>query len=250
MLAEALAWLLTPASWQARRDGYLAESIAISARERRCRGAWSAHLRASRCALIESARSASRHRIAVVLGSGALLDVPLEELSRLFREVWLVDMVHPWRARRQARRFANVRLVEHDVTEGGTDRPSRFLDVADIDWVASVNLVSQLPARGRDGLSAMRAHLAYLTRLDAVVCVLADEEQVTLDAGGCAVERRDFQPLFAGWPRLGEWRWDIAPPGEMGGGASRYHRVVRLERRQQEDQDDVRQAEAEVGSDQ
>ena len=65
-------------------------------------------------------------RVALVLGSGGLLDVPLEELSRRFGEVWLVDMVHPWRARLWARRLGNVRLIEHDITErleAGRDAP-------------------------------------------------------------------------------------------------------------------------------
>jgi hypothetical protein len=246
MLAEALAWLFTPASWHARHSGYLSESIAIVARHRRCRLAWAPHLAASRRALLASAQCCRSRRIALLLGSGPLLDVPLAELSDLFEEVWLVDVVHPWPARRQARRHANVRLIEHDVTEGGLDWSARLAGQNKIDWIASVNLLSQLPPSGPDGRGAMRAHLASLRRLDAHLCVLADQEQVTLDKGGRVVEREDFQSLLRNWTRLGEWRWDVAPPGELGGGLSRYHRIAHLERRQQEDQDDVGQAQAEV----
>jgi hypothetical protein len=249
MLAEALAWLITPASWHARRAGYLSESIAIMARERRCRRAWTPHLAASRRALLASAQRCRSHRVALLLGSGPLLDVPLAELSGLFDEVWLVDVVHPWPARRQARRHANVRLIEHDVAEGGLDWSAWLAGPNRIDWIASVNLVSQLPFRGPDGRDAMRAHLAALERQDAPACVLADLEQVTLDSVGRVVEREDFQPLLRDWARLDEWRWDVAPPGELGGGLQRYHRVARLERRQQEDQDDVGQPQAEVDPD-
>jgi hypothetical protein len=39
VIAEALAWLATPAPWAARRLGYLYEAVAITARYRRCRAA-------------------------------------------------------------------------------------------------------------------------------------------------------------------------------------------------------------------
>jgi hypothetical protein len=239
MLAEAFAWLFTPASTLARRTGHLSESIAIMARERRCRTAWAPHLEASRAALLESARRASSRRVALVLGSGPLLDVPLAELSGSFEEVWLVDMVHPLRARLQARGYGNVRLIEHDVTEGLAGRypagmrPARFQDEARVDWVASVNLLSQLPGPAQSGTAmradaAMTAHLEYLARFRASVCLLADLEQVMLDGDGAVAEAVDFRPLLSGWRLLSEWRWDVAPPGELGGGRSRYHRVAAL----------------------
>lgn len=258
MLAEALAWLFTPASSSARKTGHLSESIAIVARERRCRVVWAPHLAASRAALLASARRASKRRTALVLGSGPLLDVPLAELSAMFERVWLVDMVHPWRARWEVRHLANVRLIEHDVTESlgaAIGRPERFLDEADIDWVASVNLLSQLAnpdicCRGMcaseteiRGHELMVQHLAYLARFRAPVCLLTDVEQVAVDAAVGLQESTDFRPLLAGWQVCAEWRWDIAPPGELAGGLSRYHRVGALERRQEEDQGDVRQAE-------
>jgi len=249
MLAEAVTWLLTPASWHARRSGRLAESVAIMARARRCRDAWAPHLAASRAALLDAAKRADSHRVALLFGSGPLLDVPLAELSRLFQAVWLVDVVHPWPARLTARRYPNVRLIVHDVTEPGSAMPARFLDEAGIDWVASVNLISQLPESGPDGLAAMRAHLAYLARFAAPVCVLADMEQTTSGASGAGIEHRDYRPLFSGWHRVGEWRWDVAPAGELTGGLTRHHRVMRLERGQQEDEDDIGQAEAEIDAD-
>lgn len=254
MLTEALAWLLTPASATARRMGHLGESIAIGARQRRCARAWASHLAASRDALLASAGTAPRQRIALVLGSGPLLDVPLKELASLFESVWLVDLVHPWSSRLQARQYANVRLIEHDVTEClarlPTDPalPTRFLDEPRIDWVASVNLLSQLPVlpgrwlRGqtpamseaditRFGDALMRNHLAWLSRFRAPICLLADLEQTTLDAGNNIVEWRDFSPLLTDWTIEADWRWDLAPPGELGDDGSAHHRVAALTRR-------------------
>jgi hypothetical protein len=251
MLSEALAWLFTPTSRLARKAGHLSESIAITAREQRCRAWWTPHLAASRRALLESARQASSRRVALVLGSGPLLDVPLAELSELFEEVWLVDLVHPWRARWQARRHPNVRLIEHDITECiGTlpptpPQPIRFLDEERIDWVASVNLLSQLPNLVEPCLrrhfaawdetrihayaySLMSHHLASLGRFHAPVCLLTDVEQVTLAEDGRVMARTDFQTMLGDWVVHSDWRWDIAPPGELGDGLSRYHQVAAL----------------------
>lgn len=254
MLAEAIAWLLTPASRSARRLGHLGESIAIAARHRRCGAAWAPHLAASRQALLESARRAPSHRVALVLGSGHLLDVPLAELAGMFEEVWLVDIVHPWPSRRAVRRYANVRLIEADVTEwldelaGEPAVPARFLDEARLDWVASVNLLSQLahlPQRWlmanrpdleadtviRFGETLMIRHLEWLARFRAPVCLLADVEQTRLDARGEVADTRDYRSLLAGWQINAEWRWDLAPAGELNAGQSAWHRVAAMTRR-------------------
>lgn len=252
MLAEALAWLVTPASATARRMGHLGESIAIAARHRRCRASWAPHLAASRQALLTSADAAPGRGIALVLGSGHLLDVPLAALAMRFDAVWLVDIVHPWSSRRQAWRHGNVRLIEWDVTEcldKSADEPpipSAFLDQAGIDWVASVNLLSQLarlPQRwlrersamdeaaiARYGEALMAKHLEWLTRFQTPVCLLTDIEQTRLDRHGDCIESRDYQPLLAGWQFVSEWRWDLAPPGELRDGETAFHRVAALTR--------------------
>lgn len=251
MLAEALVWLFTPAAPGARRLGHLAESIAIRARHRRCRAAWAPHLEASRKALLTSALATPSRRTALLLGTGHLLDVPLRELAPLFDSVLLVDVVHPWSSRLYSRRHDNVRLIECDVTGCLAEMPAApvvpalFLDRADIDWVASINLLSQLgnlaerwlrkhrpdlgeaaTARYREAI--MVNHLAWLSRFRARTCLLTDLEQIRLDGDGAIIETIDYQPLLTNWRIVSAWRWDIAPPGELGGGETAWHRVAAL----------------------
>lgn len=263
MLAEWWAYAGTPCRPLARRLGYLREAIAIGARYRRCHAAWQAHLRHSRQALLETAATCSRHRTALILGSGHLLDVPLAELAERFQRMLLVDVLHPRSARRQAHRYGNVQLIEHDLTECaaavaalprdaaaatiaalGQTQPARFLDEDGIDLVASVNLLSQLPLVPAHWLLQrypnhpeslfnqlawqwMLRHLEYLQRFDATVCLIADAEQITLGPAQAVVEHTDYSALP--WPDaapLGQWWWDIAPRGEAGPGLSSRHRVL------------------------
>lgn len=260
MLSEWLAWLTTSCPPQARRLGHLRESIAIRARHQRCAPAWRPHLERSREALLTSLNACDRHRAALVFGSGLLLDVPLDELAQRFERVLLIDVVHLPEARRAARRYANVHSIEHDAT-GFFEQmdtltpdalnlppPARFLDDATVDWVASVNLVSQLPllpsawlarrfpALDEPTLAAwgrrlMRQHLDYLAAFDAPACALADLEQTVYDRDGAALETTAFSDVLNIETNrmIDSWRWDVAPVGEIAKGIGSFHRVVAME---------------------
>lgn len=256
MLAEWLTYLRADCPPLVRKLGYLRESIGIRSRYRRCRMAWQPHLAHSRAALLDSLDACRDFRVALVFGSGLLLDIPLAELSRRFAQVWLVDLVHLPEVRRAARRHANVRCLSHDVT-GFLERlddvapgcldlppPQRFLDVPEIGWVASVNLLSQLPLLPLDWLrrrfpecaaqqwepwaeKLMRQHLDYLAAFGKPACLLADAEQTTCRADGEILGQEDFGGLLDGWGQpFSGWRWDIAPAGEIAPGIARHHRVT------------------------
>lgn len=258
MLAEWITWLTTSCPTTARRYGYLREAIGIAARHQRCRADWKTHLANSRTALIDSLAQCRDFRIALVLGSGLLLDVPLAQLAARFREVWLVDLVHLPAARRAARAYPNVKCIEADIG-GGLDRLARvaadrldslldgplpFCDQGEIDWVASVNLLSQLPLLPQATLRRrfpemdedllegwgdrlMRRHLDYLAGFSTPVCLLADIEQITYAANGEVFDTLEYrQRLGLTAPIQASWRWDIAPPGEIAPGVGRFHRVA------------------------
>ena len=256
MLTEWLTWLAADCSKPARKLGYLRESIAIRSRYRRCRTAWLPHLERSRAALLASLQEGTGFRTALVFGSGLLLDIPLDELARRFEKVYLVDIVHLPEVRRAVRRHANVRCIDLDVT-GFIEHmdalsperlelppPKYFLDEPDIDWVASVNLLSQLPLLPADwlrrrfpeldeatlaawGTQMMRQHLDYLAAFAAPTCLLADLEQTIHERNGEVVETIDFAARLGLDEKSSEqWRWDIAPPGEIAPDIGSFHRVA------------------------
>lgn len=200
MLYETLLYMVTPAPRFVRAMGYPREQIAIQGRARRHADAWAPHLAACH-ALIEEAMATGGRR-AVVLGSGLLLEIPLQAMAERFEEVICVDLVHPpWVVRPVRRAFANVRFlagdasgmierfvrtVTHNRATGGMpnlpdSQPRLQLAPERCDFVVSANLLSQLsvaPCRflqkmlGADRVpisvldawadGVMRAHLAWL----------------------------------------------------------------------------------------
>lgn len=206
--------------------------------------------------MIESLEACDGMRTALVLGSGLLLDIPLAELAARFHKVLLVDIVHLPEARHAASRYPNVECVTEDIT-GFLDRlgdisennldlpqPSAFLNESNIDWVVSANLVSQLPLLpqewlrqrfpeiSEDALSAwgtrmMTQHLEYLSMFSAPVCLLADLEQTTYQRDGEIIEQINLAEKLNLDVAVGkQWRWDIAPPGEIAPGVGRHHLVT------------------------
>ena len=255
MILELFENLLTPCSLAFRRVGYLRGQLGIKVRHRQCRSAWRPHLELTKVAILSAVKQCTQRRKCLILGSGRLLDVPLRELSRQFREVILVDTVHPLSAYLSARWYGNVRLIRADVT-GTTEQlthirskretplpgssPTLFCDDPEIDYVASVNLMSQLGylpgvflenKRSEDEIegyarSLMNGHLDYLERLPGVVTLVTDYEKLVRDKAGEVIERIDILhgvPL----PWQGEeWTWRHVPLNLISSEFS-YDRVVR-----------------------
>jgi hypothetical protein len=256
VILEALEYLLTPCSRAARAMGYLREAMGIRSRHSRCRRAWQPHLEKTRSFLLGAMETCRSRRKAVILGSGPLYDVPVEELAAGFREVLLVDLVHPLSARWRRRRLRNVRSITADVT-GTIDavyraagrpesplpaaKPTLFLDDPEVDFVASVNLLSQLPfipseylgemgypAQQVDAFAAqlIRSHLGYLEQFAATTVLITDVEALTLDPNGRVIERSDLLYGVA-LPYRGEsWIWQLAPSPESHPVFSYARRVI------------------------
>ena len=254
---DLLRHVLTPYPRAVKAMGFPAEVAGIRARYRRRQADWREHLEKSRSVVLRGAERADPRRKAVILGGGLLHDVPLAELAAMFREVLLVDLIHPLASRWQTRRLRNVRHVTADVTGTIADayrvawdadkplpksEPKFFVDDPEVDFTASVNLLSQLPCMpmaylSRQGVHSkesideyardlIRAHLAYLDRLPGRVALVTDFERLKITPAGQVVERRD---LFFGvpWPTRGEeWEWKLAACPEADRAHHYYRRVI------------------------
>ena len=241
-----LDYLAIPVPRYVRRMGYVRELRALRARRNRCREAWSSHLERTREVILEAAARCERRRGALIVGSGLLYDVPLEELSRQFQNVVLVDIVHVWSVHREACRFSNVQLVPLDVT-GVVERchalarrripaplPQRPVECfvgEGFDLVASVNVLSQLPVVPNGYMSRrIRAlteagtrefsralvvnHLDWLCGFPGVACLVTDLER--LRYGDCGLASREGSLWGVTLPKGGrDWMWDLAPRPEM-----------------------------------
>jgi hypothetical protein len=241
MLADWLELLITPCPRWAREMGYVRELLGIRRRYRQWRSAWQPHCERSRQLIRTAIERCRQRRKAVVLGSGWLLDVPIDELSEGFREVVLVDLLHPLASRWRTRRHGNVSLLAADIsgTAEGVWRaveehtplpratPDLFVGDEQVDLAVSLTLLSQLPCLPEQYLRTARthtaeeiaawcrdvvqAHLEYLRRLSGVVTLIADFEARTISTSGAEVARHGT--LYgAGIPFEGErWIWPLVP---------------------------------------
>ena len=228
-------------------------SLEVEARYKRCASHWAEHLERTRAVILRAAHLTRNRRKALIFGAGLLHDIPLAELSELFEEVWLLDVVHSRSCQTRASLFANVRCVQADVTgtaahlvqvrkNGGPLQkiePVLFGDDARLDLTVSVNLLSQLGCAPAAFLAAshapeairsfqrhlVEAHLAYLRRLPGHTALITDVAWSSrpLQRNPTETDRRRevlHQVLLP--PAAEVWEWLIAPAPE----ADPHHDVL------------------------
>lgn len=124
---------------------------------------WNSHLDNTKEFILECVSKPEIESIGI-LGSGWLLDVPIEELATRFKKVALFDIRHPRQIEHKLRRFKNVEFHKIDLTGGCIEEVyylirkakqneaasltqleySRLALPENIDYFCSVNLLSQL----------------------------------------------------------------------------------------------------------
>jgi hypothetical protein len=255
MLREWIELLFSPGSRLARRLGLDREAVAIAARHRRRQAAWAPHLEATQGCLLDAAAACPAGGTALILGSGACLDVPVAALAARFATVVLVDAHHPRPAGRLAKSLANVRLIEADVTglahtaqrvrwsKAALPRPLP-VPVPDLsfglvpDFTASVNLASQLPlplagllgrrleakALADLGREVITAHFEALARLPGRVCLVCDAVWEQVDQGAVLWRHDALEGVVPPTPDR-SWTWSIAPRPEESFSYDRQNQV-------------------------
>ncbi|MBN67004.1 MAG: hypothetical protein CMM94_05500 [Rickettsiales bacterium] len=237
--------------------GYLREMKALGARRNRCLASWQIHLERSQGSILKAARQCEQKHRALIVGSGLLFDIPVRELSRLFDEVVLLDIVHLWRVHRSASQLPNVRLIQRDVTDiversfmAGRKRipvsvPRRQLNYLlddGFDLVVSANILSQLPVLPNEYLSRripslekeqtsafsrtlVESHLDWISSFPGVTCLIADLERLYCKEK--EIVRREGSLWGVTLPGAGEqWIWDLAPRPEIDFQLDIRHRVI------------------------
>ncbi|HET8708540.1 MAG TPA: hypothetical protein VFM46_19695 [Pseudomonadales bacterium] len=240
MLLELWEWLSTPASAIARKSGLLYEAIALRHRAQRCAPKWQAHIVQCHARVHHAVASLSQTQTLVVLGSGLLLEIPIEKLALQFERIYLVDMQHLKPVRALARRYPNLVLVELDLS-GVLESllnwkenlaPPYFsapkLPVTNADLFISANLLSQLkqPVRKMIGDKMDEAalenyqkritqeHWNWFSHLPGKKLIFTDVESQFFNTDG-EVVHTDAGLLGRLPPPHASWWWDVAPLGEI-----------------------------------
>jgi len=243
MLAEMLLYRLTRVEPWIDTMGYREGAVRLWSRAKRQRKAWAPHTARTRDEVLVGIGACKQRRTALILGSGVLSDVPVAELSAAFERVVLADIVHLPTIKWRARRFPNVALATVDLTGVGQALAASVNkpwpspcsvyghDDPTVDYVVSLNLVSQLPLTPCDrvegalgleegaaddyGRAIVAAHFAHLRGFrGGRVLVIGDRQRVYRDRDDRIFETEDA--LF-GMPIPApdaEWEWDVAPLGE------------------------------------
>lgn len=125
---------------------------------------WAGHLENTKQSIIKSAENKGNNSCAI-LGSGWLLDIPLDYLTQKFKKVYLFDVLHPTQIKHKYHKNNNIVFVEQDITGGAINEffnavqifkstkkrkePSEFVFSGfqfneQFDFVVSVNILNQL----------------------------------------------------------------------------------------------------------
>ena len=233
--------------------GYLSEAIEMRGRSRRHQAAWLPHIEKTRAFVLSVAEKCRNRDTAIILGSGLLLDVPLAELSSMFRQVVLMDVVCLPEVRRRIKAYRNAAFVEHDVTNvaerlyqngqnniSGLPEPAPALPAAyrSASLVVSLNILSQLwviprayasqHLRGLDEYAVdewcgrtVASHYTALRSLACDVCLVADHAFVKRDRTGEVISRGSTVYGLELPAPDASWAWNIAPPDKASGNFSK-----------------------------
>lgn len=228
MLAEAVVYLLSYRRTPPAFRPHLVEAVGLWARGRRQARAWAPHLERTRAVIEGALGTAPGRRTVAVLGAGPLFDVPVEMLATHFQRVLLIDIAHLWPAQRRTARLPNVETVWRDLAPPGDTAPLAFLNgIAGLDWVISINLVSQLAHAAHEGDEAVTVdrHLSGLDALPVPVTLVTDTAYRLFDRSGTAIETFDllYGRTLPAAPHT--WQWEVAPFGEEPTDTRRIHDV-------------------------
>jgi len=142
-----------------RQMQYIQDQDGIARRYQREKQNWDLHFKSSKDFILKSAETKNKGKL-IVLGSGWLFDLPINELSNQFKEIVLIDIIHPKQVLKKIKSFDNVTTIKADITDGLidffynnvkqknslniTNLSSFSFDIPEADFVISLNIMCQL----------------------------------------------------------------------------------------------------------
>ena len=243
MIIELFKYVFSRSSKKARKLGYLHEAIAIESRFNRSSKFWKTHLNNTKKAIISACNQCEIKSSIVIIGAGSLNDIPIAEISRQFKNVYLLDIVFTYASRRKISQFNNIDILESDISgisdlmkwRNGEPLPTLNMpilpNIPHPDLVVSANVMSQLPVIPRNHIEAsgytddqalnkwcnelLENHISFIKSLDTKTCVITDINHIADDESGKELDNFDMlYGLKIGEPQ-NTWIWNLAPIGEI-----------------------------------
>ena len=223
---------------------YISDQEGIINRYMREKDNWNDHLNHTR-RFIEEAFTDREIRTIAVLGSGWLLDCPIEKLSQRFTKILLADICHPPQIRKRMEQFPNVSLQELDLSGGAVEfawninghkedyLTTYYLDffspetpelLFEPDAFVSLNLLNQLDILVVDHIkrrcncfqkveydrfrkTIQDAHIEWITHKPG--CLVTDVEETTISPGGEASHTPLVHARLPEGRRNDQWKWEF-----------------------------------------
>ena len=237
-----MKWFVNSRNDPFRQIGYAHDQQGIMRRYLREGENWHSHLENSKRYIVQFCRQLQQSESIAILGSGWLLDVPLEFLLERFERIYLVDICHPTQIRHKMSKEPRIVLVEKDLTglahllpdilKGRELSDERISDLAETlpdqpeemhaGALISLNLLTQLdgiihdyiqrkkiPAsiqQDRFRKTLQERHLNLLSRFPS--CLITDTHELLLDDKEQLVS--SSPTLLANWPEgkhARGWTW-------------------------------------------
>ncbi|UOF00057.1 hypothetical protein [Bdellovibrio reynosensis] len=245
MIREALIYLLNPATPLAKKYGFLYSSVALQHRYERCKKIWIPHLKNCQDLFLEAVNKLPQKKSVIILGSAHLHEIPMHLLVQNFESITLVDVIHPLKHHWLAKRNSRLKLITMDLSNSldKLDALTSFADLQELlsaltkeklfhfeaDLIVSANILSQLALLPIDALEKKikrpltleekdlvctafaENHLKNLSQCQGRKLIYADREVIYRDPKGEEIYKGHYPVDFAGYKKLKEWMWMLAP---------------------------------------
>jgi len=247
-----------------RKMGYRADQQGIMNRYLSEHTGWEKHLSMTRKFVMNALSARPAGNTVAILGSGWLLDVPVEYLTQTFRNIIMVDVLHPPQIKHKLSQYQNVQLIEQDISGylqpvwefvqqnkkkkhpdlPDSIAPGIFQPEIPADTYVSVNLMNQLDMLLSDYIKKhlpfeeaelmklrqkiQQTHLNFLEQHDSIL--ITDYEELIINQEN---KLKEIKPLiYCKLPpctNTEKWRWHFDESGTYHKNYKTHFKVIALD---------------------